>query len=156
MTMIFRSEWHQGFAQCAINSAWKIEPYCTKFCHIPPWPILLLGYYLGVKTFKTRLCPFQPSVQLLVIILRKSALKTWIWKCEHIVSFLYCIFDCWLWPLKAISDKVMEGKGALFFIAMFKMVLLCQACGFWVPLASGPLFFRFDPSNPDFQQSRLL
>ena len=54
--------------QCAINSALKIETYCTKFCHIRPWPILLLGHlYLGVKAFKTRLCPFQPSVDWLEI-----------------------------------------------------------------------------------------
>ena len=39
---------------------------------------------------------------------------------EYFVSSLYCIFsdfECPLWPLKAVSVKVMIGKVPLFFIA---------------------------------------
>ena len=46
-----------------------------------------------------------------------------------------------LWPLKTISEKVMQGKVPLFFIglAMFKMAFFCQTSRFRDPLASGPL-----------------
>ena len=52
-----------SFSACVINSAWEIEHYRTKFCPIPPWPILLLWYYTGVKTFKTLtfMCILRPS-----------------------------------------------------------------------------------------------
>ena len=57
------------------------------------------------------------------------------------MSSLYCLFsdfECRLWPLKAISVKVIQGKVPLFF-KMFKMAFLCQTSRFWDPLASGPL-----------------
>ena len=46
-----------------------------------------------------------------------------------------------LWPLKTISEKVMQGKVPLFFIglAMFKMAFFCQTRRFREPLGSGPL-----------------
>ena len=65
------------------------------------------------------------------------------------MSSLYCLFsdfECRLWPLKAISVKVIQGKVPLFFIglAMFKMAFFCQTSRFWDPLASGPLLVRSD------------
>ena len=60
------------------------------------------------------------------------------------MSSLYCLFsdfECRLWPIMAISVKVIEGKVPLFFIglAMFKMAFFCQTSPFRDPLASGPL-----------------
>ena len=60
------------------------------------------------------------------------------------MSSLYCLFsdfECRLWPLKATSVKVMQGKVPLFSfgLAMFKMVFFCETSRFRDPLASGPL-----------------
>ena len=60
------------------------------------------------------------------------------------MSSLYCLFsdfECRLWPLKAVSAKVMQGKVPLFSfgLAMFKMAFFCQTSRFRDPLASGPL-----------------
>ena len=77
------------------------------------------------------------------------------------MSSLYCLFsdfECWLWPLKAISVKVMQGKVPLFFIglAMFKMAFFCQTSRFWDPLASGPLYQNFQPQYQyQYQKTHL-
>ena len=60
------------------------------------------------------------------------------------MSSLYCLFsdfECRLWPLKAVSARVMQGRVPLFSfaLAMFKMAFFCQISRFRDPLASGPL-----------------
>ena len=68
------------------------------------------------------------------------------------MSYLYCLFsdfECQLWPSKAISVKVIQGKVPLFFIglAMFKMAFFCQTSRFRDPLASGPLWQKSSVAN---------
>ena len=63
------------------------------------------------------------------------------------MSSLYCVFsnfECWLSPLKAISEKVMQGKVPLFFIglAMIMMAFLCKTSQVWDPLAFCPLLCK--------------
>ena len=63
------------------------------------------------------------------------------------MSSLYCLFsdfECRLWPLKAISGKIIQGEVPLFFngLAMFKMAFFCQTSRFRDPFASGPLLSR--------------
>ena len=60
------------------------------------------------------------------------------------MSSLYCLFsdfECRLWPVKAISVKVIQSKVLLFFIglSMFKIAFFRQTSQFRDPLASGPL-----------------
>ena len=58
--------------------------------------------------------------------------------------YLFSDFECRLWPLKAVSAKVMQGKVPLFSfgLAMFKMAFFYQTSRFRDPLASGPLLTK--------------
>ena len=50
-------------------------------------------------------------------------------------------FECSLWPLKAISERVMKCNVPLFLIGltMFKMAFFCRTSRFGDSLASGSL-----------------